>query len=445
MTELFSQQPDAITVLELNQRLSDAIARCPSVKNVWVVGETSDVRVSGGHCYFELVEKDDNGANRSRVRAIIWANNFHAIANRFSAFTGVNFTSGIKVRVRVTASYHAAYGMSVTVSEVDAAYTAGDALRRRAEIIKRLTDEGLINLNRSLQWPFVPNRIAIISAQGAAGYGDFINQLFHNAGGLRFDVRLFEAVMQGDNTVPSVLMALEKIEYAVDEFDAVVIIRGGGSTSDLSAFDNYELAAAIARFPLPIIIGIGHERDVTALDYVANHRVNTPTAAAEFLIDRVSRFMEALNRAADNIYRFAAERIAANRELLAHAAASLPGLIQNIVTTRHNSLERLSVLITTAASAAINLRRQQLIKFSADIINSSERAIERNDRKLAQTQQLLKVLSPDSVLARGFSLTMLPDGKILRNPNQVSPHSTIKTILATGSIVSAVESISEKD
>lgn len=406
--------PDAISILELNQRLSNAIAMAPDVRNVWVTGETSDVRLSGGHCYLELIEKADDGSNRSRIRANIWAGVFRNLAARFKSETGFDFTSGIKIRACVTASYHPSYGMSVTISNIDPSYTAGDAVRRRNEILQRLTAEGLLELNRNLRWPLVPNRIAIISAEGAAGYGDFLNQLFTNSERLRFSVRLFPAVMQGDRTVPTVISALSAISARQDEFDAVVIIRGGGSTSDLAAFDDYNIAAAIARFPLPVIIGIGHERDITVLDYVANIRVKTPTAAAEHLIERVGRVNAALTRVTERIYQAAARQIAANRELLAHASASLPGYTRNNILMRRADIERDIQIVTTSAL----------------------RHIERAKERLQRADDLLRVLSPEAVLARGFSLTLLDDGSVLRTPQQAPPGTTLTTRLASGTITS---------
>ena len=403
-----------ISIYEFNQRLSNTIATTPDVHNVWVVGETSDVRLSGGHCYLELVEKADDGTNRSRIRANIWANTFNALSRRFQAETGCAFTSGLKVLVCVSASYHPTYGMSVIITNIDSSYTAGDAVRRRNEIIKRLTQEGIINLNRSLHWPFVTNRIAVVSAQNAAGYGDFIKHLFENRGSLRFSLELFTAVMQGERTVPTVLEALRKIENRRHEFDTVVIIRGGGATSDLAAFDDYNLAAAIARFPLPVIIGIGHERDITVLDSVAALRVKTPTAAAEVLIDRITKVLDSLARCAERIYRLTTERIASNREFLARAEASLPGMATQC-------------LIKTAAT---------LDRYAMSLDSSVCRALEKATERLNRNEQLLKVLSPQAVLARGFSLTTLADGTVVRHPSQVPPGTVITTQLAEGSIVS---------
>lgn len=404
----------ALSVYDLNQRLSDIISGAPGVRNVLVVGETSDLRVSGGHCYLELVEKDDRGANKSRIRAIIWASAWRLLNARFQTVTGSPITSGMKILATVTASYHPTYGMSVNITDIDPGFTAGDAIRRRNEILQRLTTEGIMERNRQLSWHPAPTRIAIISAKGAAGYGDFVNHLFTHPDHLRFNVTLFPAVMQGEQTVPTVLSALKNIADNVERFDAVVIIRGGGSTSDLAAFDNYDLARAVALFPIPVMVGIGHERDCTVLDYVANQRVKTPTAAAEWLIARVKGLLDALGRAADKIYQSACRQISANRELLAHAAASLPGLATSALTREKVRIERCTTQMTTDVS----------------------RSIERASDKLARIEALVAVLSPEAVLKRGFSMTLLPDGRILRDSNDVKSGTLLITRLEKGEITS---------
>lgn len=406
----------SISILELNKRLANAIDVAPDVHNVWVVGETSDLRQSRGHCYMELVEKDASGANLSRIRAIIWARDYALLSARFQKETNTALTSGLKIRALVSASYHPSFGMSVTISNIDASYTLGDAARRRAEILERLTTEGIIEQNRSLAWAMVPWRVAIVSARGAAGYGDFINHLLGGDTRLRFDVQLFEAVMQGERTAPTVLAALSEIARRRDEFDAVVIIRGGGSTTDLAAFDDYSIAAAVARFPLPVVVGIGHERDITVLDYVANQRVKTPTAAAELLAARVYRVYESLGRAAEKIYLAASQRIADNREGLARYSAILPEITGRTLLR---------------ASMALDSMTQTLAM-------NAERSLERAKTRLANAEQLLRVLSPDAILARGFSLTTLPDGSVLRDSADAPAGTTITTRLSQGTLTSTV-------
>ena len=243
------------------------------------VGDGRNVRPAcvRGHCYMELVDKDDDGRTvRARARAVIWASALPACRGAFLAVTGTRLRSDIKIMARVTVSYHAVYGLSLVISDINPEYTAATSCATSHEIIARLRAEGVFDLNRTLEAGPVLNRVAVVSAAGAAGYGDFIRHLYSNPRRLRFSTELFPAVLQGERTASSVIVALERIMERVDEFDCVVIIRGGGAVADLASFDDYDLAANVAQFPLPVIVGIGHERDITVLDYVAHTRVKTP-------------------------------------------------------------------------------------------------------------------------------------------------------------------------
>lgn len=406
-------QDTAITLLELNRRIAAAVTAAPGTRQVWVVAETSDVRSSGGHCYLELIEKNpDTGEALARVRATVWRSAYGRLAEEFRAATGAAFTSGIKVMVRVTAAFHPVYGMSVNIDAINPEYTLGDLLRRRREMIARLTAEGIIDLNRRLAWPQVPQRIAVISAPGAAGFGDFIHQLFTNPRCLRFEASLFPAVMQGQSAAPSVIAALDRIASRMDDFDCVVIIRGGGATGDLVAFDDYALAAHIAQFPLPVIIGIGHERDITLLDYVANMRVKTPTAAAEWLIARGAEALDHVAAVGAEILRLATERIHRARTALAAAAASLPELTRTV----------------------IGRQRERTGPLAAQALEQSVRnALSRQRDRLRASAVLVDALSPAATLRRGFSITRL-DGRALTDPDQAPPGATLTVTLARGTL-----------
>ena len=308
----------ALTLSQLNQRIAGLLAS-QSLRDVWVTAELSDFRRSGGHCYMELMEKiEPTGAVAARMRGIIWANQAPRICSKFATVTGQQIATGLKVMVRGTVNYHASYGISFVITDIEPSFTVGDVERRRREILRRLQAEGILELNRSLEWPVPALRVAVISAPGAAGYGDFIHQLYNNSSRLRFVTRLFPAVVQGERTVPSVIEALERIA-ADDEgcWDCVVIIRGGGATSDLISFDDYHLAANIAQFPLPVIVGIGHERDVTVLDFVANMRVKTPTAAAEWLVGRAEQLLDHLRTLSSEMLHAVTERVSGSLAQLA--------------------------------------------------------------------------------------------------------------------------------
>ena len=426
---------EGLTILELNQRLSEVIYRAEGVQNIWVIGETSDLRVAGGHCYMELVQKGEDGSNLSRIRANIWSSDWKIIYNKFIKETGGPLVSGLTIRAFVRTSYHPTYGMSVNITDVDTAYTLADAARRRNEIINRLVAEGLTELNRSLKLPFAPQRVAVISARGAAGFGDFVNHLLSTPARLRFEVTLFPAVMQGNDTVPTVMRALDAVRREAGRFDVVVIIRGGGATTDLAAFDNYELARAVATMPVPVIVGIGHERDTTVLDYVG-HRVKTPTAAAEMLIARVTSLIDGLGRFAEQMYRAANVQIAANREFLARASSAIPGAVATAMTRESSRLERMALALTTLSDTAIAPRLENLNRLVGDIGLATANRIKFAAGTLGYFEEMIKVLSPDAVLARGFSITTGPDGRTVTDVSAVGRGTILTTRLRNGIITS---------
>lgn len=410
--------PTAITLLQLNERVTATLAATPSLTGVWVTAETSDVRSSGGHCYMELIDKDPaTGRARARLRATIWASRFARLNEVFRAATGSAITSDIKVMVCLSVSFHPIYGLSANITDIDPTYTVGDLLRRRREMIERLTAEGIINQNRQLQWPAVPSRIAVISARTAAGYGDFINQLYSNRYNLRFTTRLFPALMQGDGAPRSIVAALEAIAADNVDYDCVVIIRGGGATGDLAAFDDYVLAANIALFPLPVVIGIGHERDITLLDYVANMRVKTPTAAAEWLIGRGADALARLQTIATDIVGAATAAVGSAHRRLDFIAGQLPALTTGIIE-----------------KGRLRTGRQ----VADSIVQSVTNILARQGDRLKALGTLLDTLSPQATLRRGFSITRL-DGHAVADPAQIPDGAQITTTLAKGTITSTVK------
>lgn len=407
----------AVTLLQLQQRVNRAIASAADARDVWVTAELSDVRVSGGHCYMELLQKDESGATiLAKARAIIWAGAYRMIAPKFAAATGRPLAAGLKVLVRVSATYHAVYGFSLQITDIDPTYTVGDLERLRREIIERLRREGILEQNRSLRWPAVASRVAVISAPGAAGYGDFINQLLTNPSRLRFDVRLFEAVMQGASAPASVIAALGRIAADATDWDCVVIIRGGGATSELACFDNYELAAAIAMYHLPVIVGIGHNRDVTVLDSVANLCVKTPTAAAEWLIERGDAALARLRELASAIALGASDRVGGCRQRLAYLEGLLPVLPLQSVERRRPRLDAFAEKLRTVVATATERRRTRLDALA----------------------QLLGALSPEATLRRGYSITRV-NGHAVTSADALAPGTVIETILASGTVKSEVK------
>ncbi len=435
---LMMNTSETLTLEELTSRLSGVIASESSLRNVWVTAETSDVR-RAMHCYLELIQKDPlTGEPVARIRATIWRSALARIDADFAASTGNRLASGMKVRVLVSVNYHPSYGLSLNITDIDAAYTMGDLMRLRLEILARLQREGVLELNHELPWPDVPSRIAVISAPGAAGYGDFIHQLYTNRRHLRFTTRLYPALMQGREAPAAIISALEEIAADEELWDGVVIIRGGGATSDLAAFENYDLAANIAQFPLPVIIGIGHERDVTVLDYVANMRVKTPTAAAEWLIGRGAEALDRLDQLASEIHHTASSMISGAREQLSYISATLPHLPATALKNSARRLDRCTMALTETVRGRLRPRLSQLDMISERIPALAAAAVERQKSRLDSASRLLEVLSPMATLKRGYSITRV-GGRAVTSVAEITSGAIVETTLADGTVISTAQ------
>ena len=407
---------EALSLQELNALVRRSLEQCLP-DEFWVQAELSDVRTnSTGHCYLEFVQKDPRSNSLvAKARRTIWANGFRLLKPYFEEATGQAFVSGIKVLVQVTVSFHELYGYSLTVQDIDPTYTLGDMARRRREILRQLEEEGVLTLNKELDIPRLPQRIAVISSPTAAGYGDFCHQLENNSRGFYFYTELFPALMQGDRVEESVLSALDRVNARLSEFDVVAIIRGGGATSDLSGFDTYLLAAACAQFPLPIITGIGHERDDTVLDSVAHTRVKTPTAAAEYLIN-------CMDLAADEL------------EVL---ISQLHESVRSRLTEEHRKLISYRNRIPSAVVRRVSDAKLALLTTRKDISLAVQTLLSRQRHRLELLQQRLADASPEKMLARGYSIT-LKDGKVVKNGDVLQLNDEIVTRLYQGEIVSIV-------
>lgn len=433
----------ALTLLELNRRIAGALS-CPDLAEVWVTAEMSDARLSRGHCYMELIDKDaDSGDVRARLKGVIWASTFQRINAEFYAATGQRLASGMKVLVRGSVNYHAAYGMSFVISAIDPSYTMGEVERRRREILERLQREGVADLNRTIEWPDVPWRIAVISAANAAGYGDFIHQLYHNPSRLRFRTRLFTAALQGQNTASSVIAALDAIAAEADNWDCVVIIRGGGATSDLVSFDDYHLAANVAQFPLPVVVGIGHERDVTVLDYVANMRVKTPTAAAEWLIARGEDALERLHRLASELLRSVADTTAEASRQLAYIESTLTSAPAASLQRAEARCRQAALTLAGSVGRSTSVHLARLDAALSALRVASSLAVERAQARLQRQADMLAALSPQATLARGYTITRTADGHAIRSSADLAEGTRIITTFADGSASSVIQSPKE--
>ncbi|MCM1483014.1 MAG: exodeoxyribonuclease VII large subunit [Muribaculaceae bacterium] len=430
--------PEALTLSQLNARVARLLA-VPQLQNVWIVAELSDMRTSGGHCYMELLDKSaDTGTVKARMRGIIWAGVFARLSARFVADTGQRLATGLKVMVCGTVNFHPSFGMSFVIQDINPSYTMGEIERRRREILARLSAEGVLELNRQLEWTDVPLRVAVISAAGAAGYGDFINQLYHNEARLRFIVRLFPAVLQGERTAPTVIAALDAIASESENWDCVVIIRGGGATSDLTAFDDYDLANNVAQFPLPVIVGIGHERDVTVLDFVANMRVKTPTAAAQWLIQRGEEALERVRLLGADIIHAASEMISGARTRLAYIDGQLPAAPGAAIDRAASRLDRASVTLCAAGSTCIAPARTMLDSKVHMLGSVAANALTRHMVRIDNAGKLAEVLSPMATLRRGYSITRV-DGHAVSSIKDIPEGARIESILPDGSIFSITE------
>ncbi len=439
MPSLFDDaMPQAITLSQFNARMSKIINGNPQLQGQWVQAETSDVQVRGRHCYLELIEKNPGtGATVAKLPAVIWGTNFAPLSARFYQVTGQQLTAGIKVMVKITATFHEQYGFKAVINDINPEFTLGDMVRIRREILDRLTREGVLEMNRSLEWTLVPQRVAIISAPGAAGYGDFTNQLENNAYGLQFYTGFFAATMQGNNTVPSVLAALDRINANADLFDCVVIIRGGGSTSDLNWFDNYDLAAAVAQFPIPVIVGIGHERDVTVLDYVAAMRVKTPTAAAQWLIERGSNALARLNELRNEVVAAASDQLAHSREQLAYYSSFIPMAAQRIVEAAAARVATYTRLIPTSAGALI-VKHRNALQHTVELIGSAtQHAMHTQRLRLDALNDKVALLSPRNILNRGYALAM-HNGHYVTDASTLQPGNVITVHLKQGAAIATV-------
>ena len=427
-----------LSLFELNQLVRRSVRTCLP-DEYWVQVELSDVRANySGHCYLECVQKDPKSNSLiAKARGIIWSNVFSQLKPYFEQETGQAFVSGIKVLVKVTVDFHELYGYSLTIVDIDPAYTLGDMARRRREILLRLQEEGVLSLNKELELPVLAQRIAVISSATAAGYGDFCNQLENNAFGFAFYPRLFPAIMQGERVEASVIAALDRIYAESEKWDVVVIIRGGGATSDLSGFDTYDLAASCAQFPLPIITGIGHERDDTVIDLVAHTRVKTPTAAAEFLVNHLRQTAEQLENYAYYIRQEVPARLNREKERLERCITRIPARVQMRLQREDFRRERLAKRMEMAWQSRL-AREQYRLELSSRLSVALQTRLLKEKHRLDLLEKSVEAASPDLLLKRGYSIT-LKDGKAVTDASLLKPGDRVVTRVAKGQFSSEVQ------
>lgn len=434
-----SKSPNTITLQEFNNRIKRLLAD-PSVMNCWVVAETTDVRINQ-HCYLQLLEKNPKtGATVAKIKAIIWGSQFRFLNARFKQVTGRDIGNDMKIMVCLSVNYSPQYGLTVVINDINPEFTLGDMERQRQEILNRLTQEGIIGQNKTVPVPPVLQRIAIVSAAGAAGYGDFMKQLTDNKYGVCFYPSLFQATMQGVKTVPTVLAALDKVEQNQHLFDCVVIIRGGGGTEELNSFDNYDLARRVATFPLPVIVGIGHERDITVLDYVAGIRVKTPTAAAEHIILQAANALAHIGDLSNQVVSIARDYIARAKEQLSYYAGNLPIMAQRIIDTNTLRLQNFIQNIPLHVQRRIEGENAQLARQKDAIKNAVAQVKMKETMRLEALGDKIELLSPRKVMARGYTLTTC-EGKIMTDAAQLEAGKLVTIHFRDGKVVAGTQSV----
>ncbi|HEY3369469.1 MAG TPA: exodeoxyribonuclease VII large subunit [Prolixibacteraceae bacterium] len=478
-----------VTLSELQRKVKGSLEDLFSMP-VWVKAEISEMTVNrSGHCYLDLVETEEGSdAVIARCRATIWSYTFRMLKPYFETTTGQAFTQGLKVLLQAKVEYHEVYGFSLNIRDIDPVYTLGDMARQRREIILRLGEAGVLDMNKELELPLVPQRIAVISSPTAAGLQDFLDQLHNNPHQFVFYTKLFPAVMQGIEAPRSITAALEQIFRYEELFDAVVIIRGGGAQIDLACFDHYELAFNVAQFPLPVITGIGHDKDDTVIDLVAHTRMKTPTAVAEFLISGALQFSQQLGELEKHFMDLVNGQLEENHKRLNDAADQLSLLVNRMIVNQTNRLNIARIHLANQSEAYLKNQFSEFKGLTTDTRNQISRFVTRqnhlleqsgnqlnymfrgqvlkNRNRLIQFQQLVKIrtleifrsesrnlrqieeklrlVDPQNILKRGYSMTTI-NGKILKSVKLVRVGDLLETRLGDGSIASKVERLAKNE
>jgi exodeoxyribonuclease VII large subunit len=432
---------NALTLSELNERIGHAIEdSLPG--SYWVIAEIADLRSNQrGHCYMELVEKDNNTVI-AQIRANIWAYDYRKLSSKFEMATGESLKSGMKILFMANITFHAVYGLSLNIKDIDPTYSLGDMARKKKEIIKRLTKEGVIDLNKSLSLPLIPQRIAVISSSTAAGYEDFIKHIEANPYGYRFNYKLFPALMQGANAEASIISALGSVKKYRHLFDVVVIIRGGGSQVDLNCFDSYELALEAARLPIPLITGIGHERDDTILDMVAHTKMKTPTAVAAFLISGMRSFEERIINAQRKLTKYTEHFIKDENHRLKFVIRQISHRAMQIIASNYKNIDIICHRIDTAIRTCFERKENSLVSLRKDLKSHIKQLFIKEDSRLYRIDHAVRYLDPVNVIKRGYSITYL-NGKAVKDINLLKIGDAIHTKIYNGLITSAIQALEE--
>ena len=407
---------------------------------VWVVAEISEIRCNTkGHCYLELVEREDE-ETIAQIRANIWVYTFRNISSKFEKATGETLKQGMKVLLQVNVAFHEVYGLSLNVKDIDPTYTLGEMAKKKREVIERLTKEGLINLNKQIPLPLVPQRIAVISSETAAGYGDFINHIDDNPYGYKIFHTLYQSLMQGQEAEATFISALKQIRKHIKLYDAVVIIRGGGSQIDLSCFDTYGFAVEVAKFPLPVITGIGHERDDTVVDMVAHTKLKTPTAVAEFIISGMNSFEERLLDAQRTLINRAKELLREKHHRFQYLVQQFRHIVRDRFNGEMNRIEIALHKLLHGTTQTIDGNNNKLKLNMNRIVAGLKILFQEHKNKIKHFDQAIRLLDPINVLKRGYSVTYLK-GKAIKDSGNLQEGDIIRTKLYKGRVSSKVEAL----
>lgn len=478
-----------LSLYELQQQVKSSLDDAFALP-VWIKAEISEITTNrSGHCYLDLIETE-NGTDTviARVRATIWSYTFRMLKPYFETTTGQPFTQGLKILVQAKVEYHEVFGLSLNIRDIDPVYTMGDMARQRREIIRKLQEDGIFEMNKELELPEVAQRIAIISSPTAAGLQDFMDQLHENPHRFVFYTKLFPAVMQGMEAPRSVMNALDLIYEYEHLFDVVVIIRGGGAQIDLACFDNYELASHVAQFPLPVITGIGHDKDDTVTDMVAHTRMKTPTAVAEFLISGALQFSQQLAELESHFIELVNDQLDSNKERLTDAADQLKSLVNKLIIAQQNRLKIAQIQLSNQTVSFLRKQQTELKQLSIAAKNKTSRFVSKQNHALDQTgnqlkyifrnqmikresqlkqhqslvklfsletirsekkslnaiQEKLRLVDPQNILKRGYSMTLL-NGKVVKSVKQINTGDLLETRLGDGTTESIVKKISNKE
>ncbi|PVX49836.1 exodeoxyribonuclease VII large subunit [Balneicella halophila] len=450
---------NSISLLELNQKIKQGIEGLFPFP-VWVVAEISELNVRN-HCYLELVERDESTDRIvAKSRAMIWSYTYNLLKPYFETSTGYELSAGLKVMVQVEVQHSELYGLSLSIKDIDPNYTLGDMQRRKQQIIQQLKDEGILEMNKSLEFPLVPKNIAVVSSEKAAGYQDFIEQLTSNDSGFKFHIQLFPAMMQGEQARFTIMQALENIYCYEEVFDVVVIIRGGGAVSDLSCFDDYELAAHVAQFPLPILTGIGHDKDVSIVDEVAHLALKTPTAVAAYLVNSfesreleifsmIESFAVAINNHLDeqqdlisgyyNSLKYTLPSLLKEtKQELATIAKDLNYILQDKLSFAINRQEHLKQKLQYALKHQKVKECEQIAYLERKLVHRTQQYLTKKEDDINHKMQLMELVSPQKILERGYSITIF-DGKVVKDATKLTKDDEITTQLAKGKIKATIK------